>query len=67
MAIGERLGLEVIAEGIEERHQIAALQRLGFALGQGFVFGRPMPHGPLNEYLTNQEESISAQFDSDAA
>ena len=67
MAIGERLGLEVIAEGIEERHQIDALQRLGFALGQGFVFGRPMPHGPLDEYLTNHSESIAAQFDSDAA
>jgi EAL domain-containing protein (putative c-di-GMP-specific phosphodiesterase class I) len=66
MAIGERLGLEVIAEGIEQRDQIDALQRLGFALGQGFVFGRPMPHGPLDEYLTNHSKSISAQVDSDA-
>ncbi len=49
MAIGERLGLEVVAEGIERRDQIDSLQSLGFGLGQGFLFGRPMPQGPLND------------------
>ena len=44
MAIGDRLGLEVVAEGIEHREQIDSLQNLGFELGQGFLFGRPMPH-----------------------
>src|SRR5581483_11907274 len=43
MAIGERLGLEVVAEGIERPEQIESLQSLGFDLGQGFFFGRPMP------------------------
>jgi diguanylate cyclase (GGDEF)-like protein/PAS domain S-box-containing protein len=66
MAIGERLGLEVVAEGIERRDQIDSLQSLGFGLGQGFLFGRPMPQGPLNEYLGGHGESISAKFDSDA-
>ncbi|HEY7396916.1 MAG TPA: EAL domain-containing protein [Gaiellaceae bacterium] len=66
MAIGERLGLEVVAEGIESRDQIDSLQSLGFGLGQGFLFGRPMPQGPLNEYLSGQGESISVQLDSDA-
>jgi diguanylate cyclase (GGDEF)-like protein/PAS domain S-box-containing protein len=67
MAIGERLGLEVVAEGIERRDQIDSLQSLGFGLGQGFLFGRPMPQGPLNDYLSGHGESISSQFDSDAA
>ena len=67
MAIGERLGLEVVAEGIERRDQIDSLQSLGFGLGQGFLFGRPMPQGPLDDYLSNHGESISARFDSDAA
>ena len=43
MAIGERLGLEVVAEGIERPDQIDSLHDLGFELGQGFLFGRPMP------------------------
>ncbi len=51
MAISERLGLEVVAEGIEHGHQIDSLQSLGFVLGQGFLFGHPMPHGSLDEYL----------------
>ena len=43
MAIGDRLGLEVVAEGIEREDQIDSLQSLGFDLGQGFLFGKPMP------------------------
>ena len=66
MAIGERLGLEVVAEGIEQRDQIASLQNLGFVLGQGFLFGRPMPHDSLNDYLKSHGESIAPQLDSDA-
>jgi EAL domain-containing protein (putative c-di-GMP-specific phosphodiesterase class I) len=67
MAIGERLGLEVVAEGIERPDQIDLLQNLGFVLGQGFFFGRPMPHRSLEEYLRASGESISSEFDSDAA
>ena len=42
MAIGEQFGLEVVAEGIEHQEQIDSLQDLGFGLGQGFLFGKPM-------------------------
>jgi len=55
MAIGERLGLEVVAEGIERPEQIESLQSLGFDLGQGFFFGRPMPSGSLDEHLAAEE------------
>jgi EAL domain-containing protein (putative c-di-GMP-specific phosphodiesterase class I) len=51
MAIGDRLGLEVVAEGIERIDQIDSLQNLGFELGQGFLFGRPMPAGELDVHL----------------
>ncbi len=66
MAIGERLGLEVVAEGIEHRHQIDSLQDLGFDLGQGFFFGRPMPSGSLNEHLLGAELDEALQLDVDA-
>ena len=39
--LGETLGLETIAEGIETPQQLAALRRLGCELGQGFLFARP--------------------------
>jgi diguanylate cyclase (GGDEF)-like protein/PAS domain S-box-containing protein len=51
IAIGERLGLEVVAEGIEFEDQIATLQDLGCELGQGFLFAKPMPHRALLRYL----------------
>ena len=37
------LGLQVIAEGIEEHEQSLALQRLGCELGQGFHYARAVP------------------------
>lgn len=40
--LGQALGAEVIAEGIERQSQCDALQRLGCAFGQGFLLGRPL-------------------------
>ena len=37
------LGHVVVAEGIEEPEQAAALRALGCELGQGFLFSRPVP------------------------
>jgi diguanylate cyclase (GGDEF)-like protein/PAS domain S-box-containing protein len=65
MAIGERLGLEVVAEGIERQDQIEALQDLGFDLGQGFLLGRPMPATALDEHLTTPDR-IAQQLDLNA-
>ncbi len=65
MAIGERLGLEVVAEGIERLDQIDSLQSLGFELGQGFLFGRPMPSAQLDEHLERPFEQ--RPLDADAA
>ena len=55
IAIGERLGLEVVAEGIEEPEQIGTLRDLGCELGQGFLFARPMPQLDLVSYLDNED------------
>jgi diguanylate cyclase (GGDEF)-like protein/PAS domain S-box-containing protein len=43
ISLAHTLGLEVIAEGIKEPEQAAALARLGCAYGQGFHFSRPLP------------------------
>jgi len=36
------LGLNVVAEGIEEAGQLALLRRLGCGYGQGYFFSRPV-------------------------
>jgi diguanylate cyclase (GGDEF)-like protein len=42
VALGRTLGLQIIAEGIEETEQLDRLRALGCELGQGFLFARPM-------------------------
>jgi diguanylate cyclase (GGDEF)-like protein len=40
--LGNGLGLQVFAEGIEDEHQLAELERLGCEYGQGFYYSRPL-------------------------
>jgi len=43
ISLADRLGLPIVAEGIETPEQLAALRRLGCGYGQGFHLGRPAP------------------------
>ncbi|MEY2437136.1 MAG: hypothetical protein QOF97_1972, partial [Acidimicrobiaceae bacterium] len=43
LSLGEELDLVVVAEGIETVPQQQALQALGCMIGQGFLFGKPVP------------------------
>lgn len=40
---GEVIGARVIAEGVENREELATLRRLGVAKVQGYFVGKPMP------------------------
>ncbi|WP_196260765.1 EAL domain-containing protein [Pelagibacterium limicola] len=42
IGIGRQLGKSVIAEGVETQEQAALLGRLGCAVLQGYLYGRPM-------------------------
>ena len=39
-ALGDTLGLETVAEGIEQEDQVAELLELGCVAGQGFLFAQ---------------------------
>ena len=41
--LGHRLGLEVVAEGVEDDATLAILREMGCDLAQGFGIARPMP------------------------
>ncbi len=43
IALGHSLGLDVVAEGVETGAQRDILMSLGCSIGQGYLFGRPMP------------------------
>lgn len=52
VVIGHRLGLKVIAEGIETEEQHRLAQRIGCDLEQGFFFHKPMEADKLYTILT---------------
>jgi EAL domain-containing protein (putative c-di-GMP-specific phosphodiesterase class I) len=43
VSLGEALGLEVVAEGIETEAQLRALRDCGCNFGQGYLFSEPRP------------------------
>ena len=43
MALAQRLRLEVVAEGVETKTQVALLEGLGCTLMQGFYYAKPLP------------------------
>jgi diguanylate cyclase (GGDEF)-like protein len=51
VTLGHDLGLEVIAEGIETREQLAALRAMGCDHGQGYLFSPPVDAEAAGEML----------------
>lgn len=50
-SLGRRLGMEIIAEGLEQEAQLALVRAAGCRYGQGFLFGRPAPAEHVEAYL----------------
>ena len=61
IAIARHLNIQVIAEGIEAYQQAEILRRLGCAVGQGFLFARPMPAEQCLELLGDNAEPEKAE------
>jgi len=53
LAMCDGLGMEVVAEGIEEEAQASRLIQFGCGGGQGYLFGRPVDAAATLEYLRN--------------
>jgi EAL domain-containing protein (putative c-di-GMP-specific phosphodiesterase class I) len=60
VGLGRTLGMETIAEGIENHHQFLALRRLGCDLGQGFYFSPAVPPGDFDLLLSQERDARRA-------
>jgi diguanylate cyclase (GGDEF)-like protein/PAS domain S-box-containing protein len=53
LMLGDNLGIEVVAEGIETISQLEKLRALGCTIGQGFLFSRPVDSESVCDLLEN--------------
>jgi len=53
-ALSGRLGLEIVAEGVETAEQQAVLEGIGFKYAQGYRFGRPMTPDQLTTWISDR-------------
>ncbi|MFA6179274.1 MAG: EAL domain-containing protein, partial [Candidatus Methylopumilus sp.] len=51
IAMAHKLGMKVIAEGIETQEQLALLTSAGCDYGQGYWFSRPVPADEFEKLL----------------
>ncbi|MDO9192449.1 MAG: EAL domain-containing protein, partial [Undibacterium sp.] len=49
--LGKKLGLKLIAEGIETEHHWQVLQEMGCHEGQGFLIAKPMIEAELMDWI----------------
>lgn len=54
VGLGHSLGLTTVAEGVETEDVAALLRELGCDVGQGWLFGRPVPAARIDALLSEQ-------------
>jgi len=59
LTMARQLGLEVVAEGVEDEATLEALRELGCDRAQGFLFARPMHAAELDAYLERTPASTA--------
>jgi diguanylate cyclase (GGDEF)-like protein len=62
LAMGRSLDLTMVAEGIEQIGQVAALRGIGCELGQGYLFARPMPASEVEAFLAASPLDVAPEL-----
>lgn len=66
LAMGESLGLETVAEGIETPEQARFLRRRGCTLGQGFLYSRALAEREFRDFVDGWNRRRGSQFPAQA-
>lgn len=56
----KKLGIHTVAEGVEEKHHVDLLRRLGCDTVQGYYFAKPMPVSEFTLKLRKEKDRISS-------
>lgn len=63
ITLADNLGLQVVAEGIEDAEQLVLLQALGCQYGQGYFFAKPMPADQIGNFAASRLKTTSSEID----
>ncbi|MEO6103814.1 MAG: EAL domain-containing response regulator [Pseudoxanthomonas sp.] len=58
LGLGKQLGMEVVAEGVEDNDDWKLLRLTGCDLAQGYFIGRPMPAADLPGWIASWNERL---------
>lgn len=59
VSIGERLGMGIVAEGVETAEQLDLVRREGCAQVQGFLFSRPLAPDDARAYVLTSQAKVA--------
>ena len=62
ISLAHRLGMSIVAEGVEDEAELAVLVDLGVSLVQGYLLSHPLPIddlllGPLGDHSTSLDQA----------
>jgi diguanylate cyclase (GGDEF)-like protein len=67
IAMGQSMGLDLVAEGVETVHQLQSLQQLGCDKAQGFLISRPVPADAMRSTMSALAELVELSLFEPAA
>lgn len=59
LSIGEKLGLSVIAEGVENTDQLAMLEEIGCQVFQGYLFSKPLAAAEFENWYDTYHNALN--------
>jgi len=60
LGLAKKLGMEVVAEGVEDRADWNHLRRTGCDLAQGYFIARPMPAADFPAWMEDWQERVNS-------
>lgn len=66
LSLSHGLNLDTVAEGVENRHQLDRLQKLGCTLAQGYLLSKPVPSSQILELLQHDWTPVAAGLNTDS-
>jgi EAL domain-containing protein (putative c-di-GMP-specific phosphodiesterase class I) len=57
--LGQGLGMEIVAEGVEDRETLEVLALIGCDTAQGYYLSRPVPAADLSVWLEDRSQEFA--------